>query len=119
MGQKCCSGEVSLAVLESVDHGVRPVDRMRSFYVGTTKCSVKWRLYAGGLWYEPPVNIEHAKETSEVFDQGRPLETVQLKLCSRGKSPPSRQKHIWLDSTRHIIADGQVLLVLFLRGRGD
>ena len=38
--------------------------------------SVKWRMYAGGLWYEPPVNIEHAKETSEVFDQGRPLETV-------------------------------------------
>jgi hypothetical protein len=37
---------------------------------------VKWRLYVGGLWYEPPVKIKHAKETSEVFDKDRLLETV-------------------------------------------
>ena len=55
---------------------------------------VKWRLYTGGLWYELPVKIKHAKEMSEVFDQDRLLETVycrnsppeakylQLKLCS-------------------------------------
>ena len=35
-----------------------------------------WHLYAGGLWYEPAVKIEHVKETSEVFGQDRPLETV-------------------------------------------
>jgi hypothetical protein len=33
-------------------------------------------LYAGGLWYEPPVKIEHAKETPEVFDKDRLSETV-------------------------------------------
>ena len=37
---------------------------------------MKWRLYAGGLWYELPVIIEHVMETFELFDQGRPLETV-------------------------------------------
>jgi hypothetical protein len=33
-------------------------------------------LYDGGLWYEPPVKTERAKETSEVFDQDRLLEMV-------------------------------------------
>jgi hypothetical protein len=37
---------------------------------------VKWRLYAGGLWYEPPVKIKYAKEASEVSDQDRLLEAV-------------------------------------------
>ena len=37
---------------------------------------MKWRLYADGLWYEPPVKIEHPKETSEVFEYGRLFETV-------------------------------------------
>jgi hypothetical protein len=32
--------------------------------------------YTGSLWYEPPVKIKHTKETSEVFDQDRLLETV-------------------------------------------
>jgi hypothetical protein len=37
---------------------------------------MKRRLYAGSFRYEPPVEIKHAKETSEVFDQDRQLETV-------------------------------------------
>jgi hypothetical protein len=37
---------------------------------------VKQCLNAGGLWYEPPVKIEHAKETPEVFDIDRLSETV-------------------------------------------
>jgi hypothetical protein len=37
---------------------------------------MKWHLDAGSLWYEPPVKIKHAKETSEVFNQCRLLETV-------------------------------------------
>jgi len=35
-----------------------------------------WPLYAGGLQYEPLAKIKHAKETSEVFDQDRLLETI-------------------------------------------
>jgi hypothetical protein len=89
------------------------------------------------LWYEPPVKIKHAKESSEVF---RPRQAVghglspklsppgaqylQLKLCSRGQSLPSRQKHILLDQQDTILTEAlekfmQMLLVLILRGRGD
>jgi hypothetical protein len=33
-------------------------------------------MYAGGLWYEPPVKIKDAKKTPEVFDKDSLLETV-------------------------------------------
>ena len=74
-------------------------------------------------------------EVSDVFNQDRLLETVccrdfllhgavylQLKLCSRGKSPPSREKHICCiqqDTVHDEALSTQVLLVLILQGRDE
>ena len=98
---------------------------------------MKWRLYAGGLWYEPLVNIKQAKEMSEVFDQDRPLETVyRHDLLLQGPSTFSwncvvEEGHFrlakntfgWIQQDT-ILAEAlkqstQMLLVLILRGRCD
>jgi hypothetical protein len=98
---------------------------------------MKRRLYAGGFRYEPPVEIKHAKETSEVFDQDMLLETVyRCDFLLQGRNTlcgkcVAEERHFrrakdtfdWIQQST-VVAETlkqftQVLCMLILGGRGE